>query len=121
MHYPQRRPYLHLRQFSITPHETRCRWSADGAARKRSSIMERGLERKQITKVNYGQHVHEGPGRDSFSWDMAFLRKRVHRNWRFWVGMFSMMAAIAIYVMSDNLAIPAAQPTASGTATVGRG
>jgi hypothetical protein len=50
-----------------------------------------------------------------------FLRKRVHRNWRFWVGMFSMMAAIAIYVMSDNLAIPAAQPTASGTATVGRG
>jgi hypothetical protein len=30
--------------------------------------------------------------------------KRAHHDWRFWVGMAVTFAAIAMYVMSDNLA-----------------
>ncbi len=30
--------------------------------------------------------------------------KRAHRDWRFWVALFLMFAAIAVYVVSDNLA-----------------
>ncbi len=30
--------------------------------------------------------------------------QRAHHDWRFWVGMCAMLAAIAIYVLSDNLA-----------------
>jgi hypothetical protein len=37
--------------------------------------------------------------------------KRAHRDWRFWVGLVSMLAAITIYVMSDDLALlPRGQP-----------
>jgi hypothetical protein len=86
-----------------------------------ASIMETGFERISITKVNYGQHGNEGPGRDSFSRGHGPYWKRVRHDWRFWVGRFLMMTAIAIYVVSDNLAIPATQPTASATATVGCG
>ena len=28
--------------------------------------------------------------------------KRAHRDWRFWVGVLLMSAAIAMYVMSEN-------------------
>jgi len=31
--------------------------------------------------------------------------KRAHRDWRFWVGMCLTFAAIAMYVMSDDLAL----------------
>ncbi len=31
--------------------------------------------------------------------------KRAHHDWRFWVGMVFMFAAIAIYVLSDDLAL----------------
>ncbi len=30
--------------------------------------------------------------------------KRAHHDWRFWVGLCFMFAAIAIYVLSDDLA-----------------
>jgi hypothetical protein len=30
--------------------------------------------------------------------------KRMHRDWRFWVGAFFMFAALAIYVMTGDLA-----------------
>jgi hypothetical protein len=37
--------------------------------------------------------------------------KRAHHDWRFWVGMVVAFAAIAIYVMSDDLSlIPRGQP-----------
>jgi hypothetical protein len=31
--------------------------------------------------------------------------KRAHRDWRFWIGFTCMLAAIGMYVMSDNLAM----------------
>jgi hypothetical protein len=37
--------------------------------------------------------------------------KRAHHDWRFWVAMVITFAAIAIYVMSDDLAlIPRGSP-----------
>ena len=30
--------------------------------------------------------------------------KRAHHDWRFWVGMCFMFAALAIYILSDDLA-----------------
>lgn len=30
--------------------------------------------------------------------------KRAHRDWRVWVGLFFMLAAITIYVLSEDLA-----------------
>jgi len=38
--------------------------------------------------------------------------KRMHRDWRFWVGALLMFAALSIYVLSGDLArVPRAQPT----------
>lgn len=31
--------------------------------------------------------------------------KRAHRDWKFWVALLFMLAAIAIYVLSDDLAL----------------
>jgi hypothetical protein len=30
--------------------------------------------------------------------------RRAHHDWRFWVGLILMLAAITIYVLSENLA-----------------
>jgi hypothetical protein len=30
--------------------------------------------------------------------------KRAHHDWRFWVALFLMFLAMAVYVLSDNLA-----------------
>jgi hypothetical protein len=39
--------------------------------------------------------------------------KRAHRDWRFWFGVALMLAAMTIFVMSDNLAFrPGAQTIA---------
>jgi len=36
--------------------------------------------------------------------------KRLHRHWYFWVGMFLMLAAVVIYVMTEDLAwVPQSQ------------
>jgi hypothetical protein len=31
--------------------------------------------------------------------------RRVHRDWKFWGALFLMLAAMVVYVMSDDLAI----------------
>jgi len=54
---------------------------------KRSNRGNEGLERNRV-------HHGDGP-----YW------KRAHHDWRFWVGMFFMFAAITIYVMSDDLSL----------------
>jgi hypothetical protein len=44
--------------------------------------------------------------------------RRAHHDWRFWVGLVLMLAAMAIYVMTDDLAfVPRIHPQAqSGNA-----
>ena len=53
---------------------------------------------------NYGHHGNEGPESNPVRQSHPPYWKRAHHDWRFWIGMFCMFAAIIIYVMSDNLA-----------------
>jgi hypothetical protein len=43
-----------------------------------------------------GEHVH---GNHNPYW------RRVHRDWRFWIGFFLMCAAITFYFMRDDLSL----------------
>ncbi len=55
--------------------------------------------------VGDGQHVHHDDGP---YW------KRAHHDWRFWIGMFLMMVAITVYLMSDDLSlVPSSHPRQS--------
>jgi hypothetical protein len=46
--------------------------------------------------------------------------RRMHRDWRFWVGALFMFAAIGIYVMSGDLAwVPRHEPQQSTPSTTG--
>jgi hypothetical protein len=45
--------------------------------------------------------------------------KRAHRDWRIWVGLFLMLAAIGIYVVTVDLSVVPGnqqQPTSNGAA-----
>ena len=53
---------------------------------------------------NYGHPGNEGPARDPVHPDHRPYWKRAHHDWRFWVALLFMLAAITIYVLSDNLA-----------------
>jgi hypothetical protein len=45
----------------------------------------------------------------------------MHRDWRFWVGALFMAAALAIYVLSEDLAwIPRSQPRPPAPAAAAR-
>jgi hypothetical protein len=61
------------------------------------------------------------PVRDSIHHDQVPYWKRAHRDWRFWVGLVFMFAAITIYVLSDDLALlPRGQPQQPRSAAVGK-
>ena len=58
-----------------------------------------------MNENNYGHHGNEGPDRDSVHHVQHLpYWKRAHRDWRVWVGLLFMFAAITIYVLSDDLA-----------------
>ena len=57
-----------------------------------------------MNEINYGHPGNEGPERDRVHHDRRPYWKRAHHDWRVWVGLFFMFAAITIYVMSDDLA-----------------
>jgi len=50
---------------------------------------------KHNVEGNSGEGGEPGPG--------PYL-KRMHRDWRFWIGALLMSAALAIYVLSGDLA-----------------
>jgi hypothetical protein len=53
---------------------------------------------------NKHSHGNEGPERESVPHSHVPYWKRAHHDWRFWVGLVLMFAAITIFVLSDNLA-----------------
>ena len=54
--------------------------------------------------MNETRHHHGHDGHSPY-W------KRAHHDWRFWVGMCLMFAAISMYVMSDDLSwLPRGRP-----------
>ena len=69
----------------------------------------------------HSSHQHGGPVRDSIHHDQIPYWKRAHHDWRFWVGLVFMFAAITIYVLSDDLALlPRGQPQQTRSGAVGR-
>ena len=57
---------------------------------------------KRMSENNYGQHGNEGPAPHSVNHPYW---RRAHHDWRFWVALVLMLAAITIYVLSDDLAL----------------
>jgi len=58
-----------------------------------------------MNKMTHDQH-HGGPGYShGHGW------KHLHHRWYFWVGMVLMVAALVIYVMTEDLAwVPRSDP-----------
>jgi len=57
---------------------------------------------KRMSETNYGQHGNEGPAPHGVHHPYW---RRAHHDWRFWAGLILMLAAITIYVLSDDLAL----------------
>jgi hypothetical protein len=76
---------------------------------------------KAMSEPNYGEHGNEGPEHSKKTRVVpenarqadeqaaqegvspAYWR-RMHRDWRMWVGLVLMLAAITIYILSEDLA-----------------
>jgi hypothetical protein len=56
-----------------------------------------------MSESNYGHPGNEGPEAGRVHHDHRPYWKRAHHDWRVWVGLFFMLAAITIYVMSNDL------------------
>ena len=64
-----------------------------------------------MNEVKRSSHQHGTPARDSVHHEPDPYWKRAHHDWRVWVGLFFMFAAITIYVLSNNLSFfPRVQP-----------
>jgi len=73
-----------------------------------------------VNEPKHSSHQHGTPARDSVRHDEIPYWKRAHRDWRFWVGFVFMLAAITIYVLSDDLALlPRGQPQHPRSGAVG--
>lgn len=67
------------------------------------------------------KHNWEGHSGDNGEPDPGPYWKRMHRDWRFWMGALFMLTALGIYVMSGDLAwIPRSQPQQSTPAVGGK-
>jgi hypothetical protein len=74
-----------------------------------------------MNETNFGSGGNEGEGRQRVHPDERPYWKHIHHNWLFWVGMVLVSAAIAIYVLSDNLALlPRGQPRPALSDTSGK-
>jgi hypothetical protein len=63
--------------------------------------LEKGMD--PMNQNKHGSHGNEGPARDRVRHDHRPYWRDAHHDWRFWVGLFLMFAAITIYAMRDNL------------------
>jgi hypothetical protein len=57
-----------------------------------------------MSENNYGHPGNEGSDRDRVHHDQRPYWKRAHHDWRLWVALIMMLAAITIYVLSEDLA-----------------
>lgn len=78
-----------------------------------------------MSESNYGHPGNEGPGRTAVRHhvqnDPRPYWKRAHHDFRFWIGMVLMLAAITIYVMSDDLSLlPRGRPRVTLPGTIGK-
>ena len=68
------------------------------------------------------QHSHKhGSDLSSHHHSHVPYWRRAHTDWRFWVGVFLMFAAMIVYVLSDDLAWrPRNQPQQPSSAEIGK-
>jgi len=69
-------------------------------------------------KDNYASEGNEG--RQRVHQAQVPYWKRAHRSWLFWVGMVMVSVSIAIYVLSDNLALVPGPPRPALSDTGGK-
>lgn len=63
-----------------------------------------------MNKIKQGQH--DGGQHREGSHPRGQGRNRLHHHWYFWVGMLLMVAALVIYIMTEDLAwVPGSQPS----------
>ena len=56
-----------------------------------------------MNEGKHSSHQHGTPARESIRHEPDPYWKRAHHDWRMWVGLFFMLAAITIFVLSNNL------------------
>jgi hypothetical protein len=67
-----------------------------------------------MNNMEHGHKPHAGPNREN---TRRPYWTRAHRDWRVWVGVVVMLAAMIIYLMSEDLAFrarPQPQPPLPG-------
>jgi hypothetical protein len=72
-----------------------------------------------MSESNFGQHGNEGLAGHKVHQRPHPYWKYAHHDWRVWVALLFCLAAIAIYVLSDNLAFlphPPERPPAGAAA-----
>ncbi|MHB8522021.1 MAG: hypothetical protein ACYDH9_14845 [Limisphaerales bacterium] len=57
-----------------------------------------------MNEIKHGHSAHGDQNGGSNHSDHRPYWKRAHRSWPFWIAVFLMLAAMLIYVMSDDLA-----------------
>jgi hypothetical protein len=62
------------------------------------------LRRSSGEEMTGSKHNREGNSSDIGEPDPGPYWRRMHHDWRFWIGAVFMTAAIAIYVLSGDLA-----------------
>jgi hypothetical protein len=79
------------------------------------------VERGSMSESNYGHPGNEGPGHSRAPVDRRPYWKGAHRDWRIWVGLFFCLAAIIIYVLSEDLVfMPSGRPRHAVSRAAGR-
>jgi hypothetical protein len=64
-----------------------------------------------VNEVERTHHRHAGPHAEGPKDGQRPYWKRSHRDWRVWVGLFFCLAAITIYVLSEDLSLmPSGRP-----------
>jgi hypothetical protein len=58
-----------------------------------------------MNEENHTNQPHESHYRDTIHHVYRPYWKRAHRDWRVWVVLFFLFAALFVYVMSDDLAL----------------
>jgi hypothetical protein len=69
-----------------------------------------------MTEIKHHHHPDEGPHQQAGQDNSTPYWKRAHKDWRFWVGVGFIFAALAIYIVSVDLSlVPRAHPGSLST------
>jgi hypothetical protein len=67
--------------------------------------------KENMSENKHDHHQHEGYNVKRAHKENSPYWARAHHDWRFWVAVFLMFAAMVVYLMSDDLSFrPASQP-----------